>query len=315
MKTSFQSSSAELESPRSCRSDEAAEFPCQHLKPLVNGNRILKPAASLPRQLRGPAVGVFSAWSTRAFTLVEIMIAITILSLVLAAIYSTWTAILRSSKVGLDAAASVQRARVAVRTIEESLASAELFVKNAPYYAFLANNGSDASLSFVARLDKFFPRSGKFGDLDVRRVTFAVEAAPDSSKELVLRQQPLLMDLDKDEQNHPLVLAKNVKDFQMQFWDNRLNDWADEWTQTNALPRVLMITLKVADRADSTRADEVITRIISIPSMPVPPGWQLPMNMGGALPPGASNNIPPPGLNPNPGGNPNPNPGSPRTFQ
>jgi len=228
-----------------------------------------------------------------AFTLVEIMIAITILTLVLAAIYSTWTAILRSSKVGLNAAASVQRARVAVSTIEESLGSAQLFVKNTPYYAFMANNGSDASLSFVARLDKFFPRAGKFGDLDVRRVTFSVEAAPDSTKELVLRQQALLMDLDNDEKNHPLVLAKNLKDFQMQFWDNRLNDWNDEWPQTNTLPRLIMITLKVADRADSTRADEVITRIVSIPSIPVQPGWQLPLNMmNNQIPP--QTNPPPP---------------------
>jgi type II secretion system protein J len=228
-----------------------------------------------------------------AFTLVEIMIAITILTLVLAAIYSTWTAILRSSKVGLNAAASVQRARVAISTIEESLGSAQLFVRNTPYYAFMANNGNDASLSFVARLDKFFPRAGKFGDLDVRRVTFSVEAAPDSTKELVLRQQALLMDLDNDEQHHPLVLAKNLKDFQMQFWDNRLNDWTDEWPQTNTLPRLIMITLKCSDRADSTRADEVITRIVSIPAIPVQPGWQLPMNMfNNQIPP--QTNRPPP---------------------
>ena len=30
--------------------------------------------------------------------------------------------------------------------------------------------------------------------------------------------------------------------------------------QTNALPRLIMITLKVSDRADATRADEVITQ-------------------------------------------------------
>ena len=239
---------------------------------------------------------------SRAFTLIEIMIAIGILSLVLAAIYSTWTAILRSSKVGLDAAASVQRARVAIRTIDESLASAQIFVRNAPYYAFVAENGSEATLSFVARLDRFFPRSGKFGDLDVRRVSFSVQNAPDSTRELVLRQQPLLMEMDEDEKNHPLVLAKNVKEFQFQFWDNRLNDWADEWTQSNQLPRLVMVTLKVADRADSTRADEVIMRIVSIPSVPVQPGWQFPM--GGGNFPGATNLSP----NPNPGGGKNPNP-------
>src|SRR5205814_2813945 len=48
---------------------------------------------------------------SRGFTLVEILVAIGILALVLAAIFSSWTAILRASKTGLDAAAAVQRSR------------------------------------------------------------------------------------------------------------------------------------------------------------------------------------------------------------
>ena len=52
-----------------------------------------------------------------------------ILSLVLAAIFSTWTAILRASKVGNEAAAAVQRTRIAVRTLEESLGSAQAFAE------------------------------------------------------------------------------------------------------------------------------------------------------------------------------------------
>ena len=40
----------------------------------------------------------------RAFTLLEVMLAIGILSGLIVAIYLTWSAILRSSQVGLDAA-------------------------------------------------------------------------------------------------------------------------------------------------------------------------------------------------------------------
>jgi hypothetical protein len=95
-------------------------------------------------------------------------------------------------------------------------------------------------LSFTARLSKSFPRSGKFGDLDVRRVTFSVEPAPDGSRQLVLRQNPLVMELDTDEREHPIVLAKHVKGFEMQFWGTDKNppDWVDEWSEqkTNQLP-------------------------------------------------------------------------------
>ena len=211
-----------------------------------------------------------------AFTLVEILIAIGIFSMVLAAIYSTWTAILRSSKVGLEAAAAVQRARIAGRTIEETLGSVQSFALNQNYYAFVAENGSEATLSFVSRLSPSFPRSGKFAGLDVRRVTFSLESAPDGGRQLVLRQNPLLMDMDKDEKNYPLVLAKNVKEFKTEFWDNRLQDWIDEWKQTNQLPTLVKVTLSLADNKYSSQVRQAVTRIVSLPSVTVLPVWQAP---------------------------------------
>lgn len=218
------------------------------------------------------------------------MIAIGIFSLILAAIYSSWTSILRCSKTGLEAAASAQRARITVRVLEDSLASAQSYAANLPYYSFVAENGDDATLSFVARLSKSFPRSGKFGDLDMRRVTFAVEAAPDGGHQLVLRQNPLVMDLDTDEKEHPIVLAKNVKSFDMLFWaaDKNPPDWVDEWREqkTNQLPKMVMITLKLADNPQSSRITEEITRIISIPSMTVQPVWQVTRGFGGPGTPG-----------------------------
>jgi len=214
--------------------------------------------------------------SNAAFTLVEILIAIGILGMVLAAIFSSCTAILRASKVGLDAAAAVQRARIVMRTLEDSLLCAESFDLNQHYYGFLADNGSEASLSFVARLPDSFPRNRKFGDLHVRRVTFSVESGADSSHQLVLRQSPLVMELDKDEKEHPLVLAKYVTEFKMEFWDTRANDWTDEWRQTNQLPKLVKFALKLADNANSLhRPQQEITRIVNLPATMVRREWQI----------------------------------------
>jgi general secretion pathway protein J len=245
-----------------------------------------------PRQTR-------SRSKAKAFTLIEVMIAITLLSLIIAAIYSTWTAILRASKTGKDVAAAVQRARVAVRVLEDSLCSARSFTANQAYYGFIADNGSDATLSFVARLAPSFPRSGKFGDLIVRRLTFAVESARDGTRQLVLRQVPLLMEPDLDEKEHPIVLAKNVREFSMQFWDNRANDWTDEWKQTNQIPKLITVTLKAALNPNSPALEE-ISRTISIPAVAVMPFWQSPRLPGapGMVPPGGT-----PGVVPPPGGN------------
>jgi type II secretion system protein J len=211
--------------------------------------------------------------------MLEVLIAISILSLIVAAIYSSWTAILRASKVGLESTARVQRARMVVRVLEDSLGSTLSFNQNQKYYSFVAENGSDATLSFVARLSKSFPRGGKFGDLDVRRLTFSVESTT-GTKTLVLRQTPIMLEMDEDEKASPLVLAENVKEFQTEFWDTKKNDWIDEWTQTNQIPKLVRVTLQLADSAESQTEREPIVRVISLPSVMVQPGWQRPMMPG-----------------------------------
>jgi len=222
--------------------------------------------------------------SAAGFTLIEILVAIAIFTLVITAIYSGWMAILRASKVGLEAAAQAQRERVAIRTIEEALTCSRSFGADLQDYWFVGENGDEAALSFVARLPKSFPRSGKFGDLDVRRVSFSVENGENSQRQLVLRQTPILMEFDQDEKEHPLVLAKNVKDLLLEFWNPNRNEWLDEWTQTNQLPKMVKVTLRLVPPGQrySTQTREEITRIVALPSVMVPAGWQTPrLGVGG----------------------------------
>ena len=228
------------------------------------------------------------------FTLIEIIMALAIFSLVVMAIYASWTLIIRSAKIGLAATAQVQRERMAMHCIEEAFTSARSFAVDLPHYGFVAENGSEASLSFVARLPNSFPRSGKFGDFDVRRVTFSVESGAEKGRQLVLRQNPILMDLDQDEVDHPLVLAKNVDSMTVQFWDPQKADWLDEWTQTNNLPVMVKVTLAFVppgQQPSFSQTKEEVTRVIALPAKMVPAVWQVP-NLG----PGANNPLQP---NPN----------------
>lgn len=227
--------------------------------------------------------------SQTGFTLIEILLAIAIFGLVCGSIFSTWTAIIRASKTGLEAAATAQRARIVAQVLEDALSSAQSYTANQIYYTFNAENGKEASLSFVARLSKSFPRSGKFGDLDMRRLEFKVQQSPDAGSELVLRQQPLVMkDYDEDEKLHPVVLAKNVTDFKAEFWDVKTSDWVDEWTATNTMPPMVRVTLSLALNGTSSQAQEQIVRIVSLPATAVPVVWQrpgFPAGLPGAAPP------------------------------
>src|SRR5882762_2625024 len=226
--------------------------------------------------LRAAAMKVLKTTAPRAFTLVEIMIALAIFTAVLVAIYSSWMCILRGSRIGLEAAKEAQRSRVAVRALENSLVSLQMFQANLKYYYFFADTSGDfASLSFVARLPKSFPRSGDFGDQVVRRLAFTVEPGTNSDNVLVLRKNPILFDPSIDEEENPLVLARNVKEFTLEFWGPRSKDWEPEWLYTNQLPSLIRFTLGFGQPNQKVlKPEEVVTRVVTLSAVPIPMGLQ-----------------------------------------
>jgi type II secretion system protein J len=244
----------------------------------------------------------FARNNQAAFTLVEIMVALALFGLLATAVFSSWSAVMRGSKVGLNAAAKVQRSRIAMATLEEALTSVRSFDADNQYYSFGGENGADATLSFVSRLSDSFPRSGKFGDFNVRRVVFALEPGPESGKQLVLRQIPIMMDLDQDEKEHPVVIAKDVKSFAMEFWDGRPAagkpaDWLDEWDQTNRIPAMIRITLQFQGVNGSQDVRENV-KVIAPPAIAVAANWQRAGGRPGAGPgiaPGGPGFVPPAG--------------------
>jgi hypothetical protein len=224
--------------------------------------------------------------------LIEIMVAIAIFTLIVAAIYATWVLILKSSQVGQSAAARAQRQRIAVRTIEDSLTCIQSAQASMQYYYFGVTNGDQPSLSFVSRVPDIFPRNGKFGDFNLRRLTFAVEPDANSVKNLVLRQNPILMDMDSDEQTTPLILARDVKDFLVECWDTNTLDWDKEWNDTNSIPPMVRVTLTLNGMTDQdgNNSSLAITREIAMPSETMPGVEQT------GRPGGNGNTAPPPQL-------------------
>ncbi len=219
--------------------------------------------------------------SRAGFTLVEIMIALGIFMMVILAIYSTWSAVLRASKTGLEAAATAQRARVAVHAIEDSLTCATMFAANPRYYSFLADadaSGDFSTLTFTSHLPASFPGSGLFGDQAVRRISFFVEPDPVSRRRLVMMQTPLMEEASDKPQGYPLVLARGVTMFVLEYWDNRKGDWVvDPLPPTNQLPAMVRFTLGISLSTDPSAPPEVVTRVVKIASSVVVPSMQAPL--------------------------------------
>ncbi len=249
----------------------------------------------------------------RGFTLIEIMVAIAIFALLVAAVYSTWVVILKSSQVGQEVAAQAQRQRIVIRTLEDSLTCIQSFQASMQYYAFNVTNGDQPVLSFVARVPDVFPRNGKF-DSNLRRLTFTMEPVSATENDLLLRQNEILQDMDAGEQATPLVLARHVDNFAVECWDTNAVEWVTDWNSTNSIPPMVRVTLTLGgnplDTGD-TATKTTLVREIAIPSSTLPSIAQTgsplgPGGLGGGL-------LAPPVANPNPNNPNNPNPNSPNS--
>lgn len=229
--------------------------------------------------------------ASRAFTMIEVLLAVGIFGLVMIAIYASWSAILRGTRIGLSHAAEVQRTRVAVRALEESVSAAVMYADNPKYYAFMADTGGDfAYLSFVSRLPESFPGGGLFRGYPVRRVTFFV----DDQRNLKLTQHTLL---DMSEQPYTITLAPNVSVFAMEFWNPRTGEWLSEWISTNSLPTMVRVAVNFAQKGQAQTSEEVtirsiplnaiaITRVGGNPQAGTPPQQPGGVNNGGGRPQG-----------------------------
>ena len=247
------------------------------------------------------------------FTIIEVMLAIGIFSMILISIYSVWTGILRASKAARSAADNAQRARISMRALSDALTTAQMFTANMPpqnqnaYYSFIADlSGEFGSLDFVAHLPADFPGVGRFGDQVVRRIRFSIEPDEKSGLNLVMRQGPMLQSLDPAFEPYSLVLAKDVQMFGFEFWGQNPKtgqwEWVSEWNSTNALPTLVHVGLGLGKTAKAGEAQDVVHRYIALPAMAVQPEWQMPMGMGvGGRPGGRPGQNPPPGQNPSQG--------------
>ena len=213
-----------------------------------------------------------------AFTLIELMVAIGLFALVMISIYSCWYSVVRSASIGLQAAAAAQRGRVAMRTIEDAVLTAQMYTENARFYSFVADTSEKfAALSLTCRLPGNFPGAGYYGEdqLALRRVTFTVEKGTDNDNQLVMMQMPVLA-ADSESTEYDITLAHDVTDFSLEFWDPAQRDWTKEFLPTNQLPAMVRITLGLGHNSiNPTKPVEVISRVVAPAAVMVTPNYQM----------------------------------------
>ena len=204
-----------------------------------------------------------------AFTLVEAIVSVAVLSIVLAMVYGVFFSLARSTVAGAEASVEIQRQRIALKTIEDSLSGLVYYEGNKEQYSFLADTTifEYPSISFVSRVPPDFLGNKEFGAQRLRRITFQVEDDEDLGRSLVMYQEALMQVAGSERLQEPKrwVLGPNLDTFFFVFWSTINNEWVSEWTETNSVPSRLKFELafKRAD-GEAARIEEIQKREIVV---------------------------------------------------
>jgi hypothetical protein len=210
---------------------------------------------------------------SHGFTILEVLLSLGIFMMIIAAIYSTWMAILKGSRAGQQAAVEIQRSRIAMRTLTDAFTSTEYFVANMKHYLFFADTSGDmAAVSLATRVPGSFLGMGQFHQV-VRRVSFYTQPGKDGTAELMMSQAPVLLNTNDVTQAFTITLATDVTFFALEFYDAQKNEWLDEWKYTNQLPKLVKIALGMGKDRNG-KAYDVNTTLVALPSVGVAPDVQ-----------------------------------------
>jgi general secretion pathway protein J len=197
--------------------------------------------------------------SNRGLTLIEVALAVAILA-VLATL--TWGSIARAFdayETVTDIDRRYHNVRVALNRMAKELSMAylasprrtrgpELMWKS----VFKSEDGSPfPSLHFTAFAHQILRADAK--ESDQCEISYFGAPDEDDPKRLnLMRREDPRPDREPTEGGRSYVLAEDVKDFKLRFWDPRAAEWVEEWDTENAdfagrLPTLVEITLVTFD--------------------------------------------------------------------
>ncbi|MBM3860182.1 MAG: hypothetical protein FJ395_11085 [Verrucomicrobia bacterium] len=202
-----------------------------------------------------------------AFSLLEVLLAMTILSLLVLAVGVTWSSGLRGWRRGGNVADSVQRQRIVTETIAELTRS--LFYLSTDRETALRGTHDEAegdTVSFITNSDLLLPLEMQAVG-GMRRVTIGLQH-DDQGRAYLGIQDSLALAPDESQAgtNQWRVLSADVSGFVVRYYDWRLGEWSDDWTPTRILASQLEYTITFGGQSEES-PPVVVQRQVELPLM------------------------------------------------
>ena len=209
-----------------------------------------------------------------AFTLLEIMLAITILAVVATAVYSTWNAGLAGWKRSATITEYLQRERVVMETLTELTQSAVFFNSRDSLYEVLGSREEQTgdSISFVTASDLLLPQTETTASA-MRRVTISMSRDTRGRPFLGISNAPVL---EPERIPEPVihVLSSDVCGFAVRYRDPHSVSWVDEWAEPSIIPSAIEYTVAFGSN-DGRTPPVIVTRTIELST------WRYAMAIAG----------------------------------
>ncbi len=195
----------------------------------------------------------------KGFTLIELLIAILIFSIVIVAIYSTFSTGLIVWKKGEESSRLYQEARLALNKMA-------LELRNAHFYSNIKFAGEANRLSFATLLSSPSPEEN--AQLQLYQVTYYLD-----DNQTLRRRAESLPALLQGNTGEAKELASSVRELNFsygyEYYEEGVEEpqfiWKDKWTEEKTIPSLVKITLVLQDEKNPP-GKIAFTRTVPIPS-------------------------------------------------
>jgi len=208
---------------------------------------------------------------TAGFTLLEMMVAMSLMVIALTIAFESFSASLRAWKRGSEVIDSMKHGEFVMNRLAAAVDSAIYFRNQRKAYAFKIEKKNEGGLpadviDFVTASDAFMPADSPLREAPHRIRLFIDDR--DGEPALYLLAMPAIADEEEFEDAfdpEPVLTSRLVRGLKIEIYDEQNEEWTDEWEKGNSIPKRIRLSVYVMADPDSDDAPVLFVRVIDIP--------------------------------------------------
>ena len=179
------------------------------------------------------------------FTLIELLVALAVFSLAATIAAGAFWSVMKAWTRGGEMLDQLHYGEFAMEQLVTALRGAAWFPSKPEAFGFWLE--ADKA-SWVTSGTAFLPPDSPLRN-GLHRVSVSIDTV-DGERGLVVRAWPHLSE-DMDERDaEPWLACPEAEEFECEWYDFDLDSWSTDWEETNSLPKLVRVTLKMKKRGD-----------------------------------------------------------------